>query len=377
MVRMEQTPGPSDTSPPAKIEGNAGTLTTGSNHADLPRARITSRATIRDVSRLAEVSIKTVSRVMNNQNYVSAETRARVEQVMSELSFQPSSAARALAGHRSHQIAVICDNPSPWYVYEIQYGVRVRCQQSRVRMIAQPYDRDSPTLLDDILTLVDQVHPDGLVLTPPACDDPEVLNALRRRSVPFVRIQPGTQAGISSSASIDNEQAAKDVTRHLLELGHTRIGFIVGDRGYMSSGHRLNGFLSALGEAGVPIPPDYIRSGLFDFASGVEQAERLLALPAPPTAIFASNDDMAAGVLANAHRQGVDVPGSLSVAGFDDTPFASVVWPALTTVRQPVRLLADAAADLLLRPPTAPEDRQIPYELVVRQSTGPAKGCSA
>ena len=373
MDRMEQTPGPSDTGPAAKIEGTAGTLAPGSDHAGLPRARIPSRATIRDVSRLAAVSIKTVSRVMNNQNYVRAETRARVEQVMAELSFQPSSAARALAGHRSHQIAVICDNPSPWYVYEIQYGVRVRCQQSRVRMIAQPYDRGSPTLLDDILTLVDQVHPDGLVLTPPACDDPEVLDELLRRAVTFVRIQPGTQAGISSSASIDNEQAARDLTHHLLELGHTRIGFIVGDRGYMSSGHRLDGFLGALRAAGVPIPPEYIRSGLFDFASGVEQAERLLALPTPPTAIFASNDDMAAGVLATAHRQGIDVPGELSVVGFDDTPFASVVWPALTTVRQPVRLLADAAADLLLRAPAVPEDRQIPYELVVRQSSGPAK----
>ena len=337
------------------------------------RGRITGRATIRDVSRIAEVSIKTVSRVMNNQNYVSADTRARVEQVMAELSFQPSSAARALAGHRSHQIAVICDNPSPWYVYEIQYGIRVRCQQNRVRMIAQPYDRGSPTLLEDILTLVDQVHPDGLVLTPPACDDAQVLDELQRREIPFVRIQPGTRAGISSSASIDNEQAAKEVTRYLLKLGHTRIGFIVGDLGYMSSQRRLDGFLSALTEAGVVLPPVYIRFGLFDFASGVEQAERLLALPEPPTAIFASNDDMAAGVLATAHRQGIAVPRDLSVVGFDDTPFASVVWPALTTVRQPVRLLAEAAADLLLKPPVEPDDRQLPYELVVRQSTGPAK----
>ena len=341
--------------------------------AGLSLGRISGRATIRDVSRIAEVSIKTVSRVMNNQNYVSAETRARVEQVMAELCFQPSSAARALAGHRSHQVVVICDNPSPWYVYEVQYGVRIRCQRDRVRMIAQPYDRGSPTLLEDILTLVDQVHPDGLVLTPPVCDATQVLDELLSRKVPFVRIQPGIRAGISSSVSIDNEQAAQDVTRHLLELGHTRIGFIVGDRGYMSSDRRLDGFLSALSEAGILIPPDYIRFGLYDFASGVEQAERLLALPEPPTAIFASNDDMAAGVLATAHREGISVPGDLSVVGFDDTPFASVVWPALTTVRQPVRLLAEAAADLLLTATSEPEDRKIAYELVVRQSTGPVK----
>ncbi len=365
---MEQIPDPSTAD-----RSTAKNTPAGPDGMVVSRGRITGRATIRDVSRIAEVSIKTVSRVMNNQNYVSADTRARVEQVMAELSFQPSSAARALAGHRSHQIAVICDNPSPWYVYEIQYGIRVRCQQNRVRMIAQPYDRGSPTLLEDILTLVDQVHPDGLVLTPPACDDAQVLDELQRREIPFVRIQPGTRAGISSSASIDNEQAAKEVTRYLLKLGHTRIGFIVGDLGYMSSQRRLDGFLSALTEAGVVLPPVYIRFGLFDFASGVEQAERLLALPEPPTAIFASNDDMAAGVLATAHRQGIAVPRDLSVVGFDDTPFASVVWPALTTVRQPVRLLAEAAADLLLKPPVEPDDRQLPYELVVRQSTGPAK----
>ncbi len=370
---MEQTPGDADINTSMATESTESTLPKGSEEAVLPREHGMTRSTIRDVSRVAEVSIKTVSRVINNQDYVSAETRARVERVMTELFFQPSSAARALAGHRSHQIAVICDNPSPSYVYEIQYGIRLRCQQSGVRMIAQPYDRGSPTLLDDILTLVDQVHPDGLVLTPPACDDAQVLAELLRREVPFVRIQPGTRAGVSSSVFIDNEQAARDVTHHLLELGHTRIGFIVGDRGYASSDHRLNGFLGALADAGVPIPADYIRFGFFDFASGVEQAERLLTLPAPPTAIFASNDDMAAGVLTTAHRRGVSVPGELSVVGFDDTPFASIVWPALTTVRQPVRLLAAAAADLLLKPPPTPEDRRIAYEFVVRQSTGPVK----
>ena len=358
MNRMEQSSGP-----------DIGNLKSGPVPSSTGAKAVPGRATIRDVSRIAEVSIKTVSRVMNNQDYVSAETRARVEQVMAQLSFQPSSAARALAGRRSHQIAVICDNPSPWYVYEVQYGIRVRCQQNRVRMIAQPYDRGSPTLLDDILSLVDQVHPDGLVLTPPACDDAQVLQELMLRQVPFVRIQPGIRPGISCSASIDNEQAARDVAGHLLELGHTRIAMIVGDLGYMSSERRLRGFLTALEHAGVHVPPQYIRVGFFDFASGVAAAEFLLALPEPPTAIFASNDDMAAGVLATAHRQGIEVPGRLSVVGFDDTPFASIVWPALTTIRQPVRLLAEAAADLLLNPPEQPEDRMIPHELVVRQST--------
>ena len=329
------------------------------------------RATIRDVSRVAEVSIKTVSRVINNEKYISAETRARVEQVMEQLSFQPSSAARALAGHRSHQIAIICDNPNPWYVYEVQYGARARCQLNGVRMIAQPYERGSATLLEDIISLVAQVHPDGLVLTPPVCDEVRVLKELARRRVPFVRVQPGIMVEMTSSAYIDNEQAAHEMTCHLLGLGHRRIGFVVGDVSYAASEHRLNGYTRALSEAGLRLDLDLVQQGTFTFASGATAAELLLALPDPPTAIFASNDDMAAGALATAHRAGLDVPGRLSVAGFDDTSFASIVWPALTTIRQPVRALAEAAADLLLDPPEQRQRRKIDYELVVRDSTGP------
>lgn len=332
-----------------------------------------SPATIRDVSRIAEVSIKTVSRVINNEKYVSAATRARIERVMAELSFQPNFAARALAGHRSHQIAVICDNPSPWYVYEIQHGTRLRCQQDGVRMIAQPYDRGSPNLLEDIVSLVDQVHPDGIVLTPPACDNAQLLQELNRRKVPFVRVQPGTHMKISSSAFIDNEGAAYAMTQHLLSLRHKRIGFIVGDRAYAVSEQRLHGFERAMREIRLPRDPLLVREGLFDFASGVAAAEAFLSMPNPPTAIFASNDDMAAGALAAAHRLNLNVPADLSVAGFDDTSFASIVWPALTTIRQPVRALAEAAADLLLAPPEDFENRQIPYELVLRDSTGQAR----
>ncbi len=333
----------------------------------------TPRATIRDVSRLAEVSIKTVSRVINNEKYVTAQTRARVEQVMAQLSFQPSFAARTLKAHRSYQIAVICDNPSPWYVYEVQHGIRARCQRDGVRMIAQPYDRASPTLLEDILSLVKQAHPDGLVLTPPACDDVRVLHELTQRKIPFVRVQPGFHPQLTSSTFIDNESAAFSMTRHLLDLGHRRIGFIVGDLAYAASHLRLAGYTRALTEAGLHPESELIQPGSFDFASGQAAASRLLALPIPPTAIFASNDDMAAGVLATAHHMKIPVPEALSVAGFDDTPFAGIVWPSLTTIRQPVRALAEAAADLLLAPPANIERRNIRYELIVRDSTGPVR----
>jgi LacI family transcriptional regulator len=328
------------------------------------------RPTIRDVSRIAGVSIKTVSRVINDQQYVSDDKRKRVLEVMAEIGFQPSQAARALKGGRSHQIALICDNPNPWYVYEIQAGVRERCAEDRVRMIAQPYDRASPTLLEDIVALIDQAHPDGLVLAPPACDDHRVTDELERRAIPFVRLQPGGQASSAPSVLIDNEQAAFDMTQHLLGLGHRRIGFIVGDRSYAASGQRLAGHLRALSAAGVDVDLDYVRQGQFDFASGQSGADALLDLAEPPTAIAASSDDLAAGVLAAAHRRGIAVPAQLSVSGFDDAPLAQAVWPALTTVRQPVRACAAAAAGLLLDT-EAPREQWLAHELVIRDSTAP------
>ena len=331
-----------------------------------PRAR----PTIRDVSRLAGVSFKTVSRVINDQQYVSADTRERVLAVMAEIGFQPNQAARALAGHRSHQIALICDNPNPWYVYEVQAGVRERCGRDNVRMIAQPYDRAAPALLDDIVALIDQAHPDGLVLAPPACDDRAVIDELERRRIPFVRLQPGARIDGVPATAIDNEQAAFDMTRHLVGLGHTRIGFVVGERSYAASGQRLAGHLRALADAGIAVDLDQICQGAFDFASGKAAADRLLDLVPPPTAIFAASDDMAAGVLAAAHRRGIAVPAALSVAGFDDAPLAEIVWPPLTTVHQPLRALAAAAADLLLDP-AGPRDRRLDHRLVLRESTAP------
>jgi LacI family transcriptional regulator len=233
-----------------------------------------SRPTIRDVSRLAGVSIKTVSRVINHQQYVSDEKRARVLAIMAEIGFQPSQAARALAGHRSHQIALICDNPNPWYVYEVQAGVRERCGLDDIRMIAQPYDRASPSLLDDIVSLIDQAHPDGLVLTPPACDDQRVIAELHRRGIPFARLQPGLRIDGSPIARIDNERAAYDMTVYLLGLGHRRVAFIVGDRSYAASAQRYAGYVRALAGGSLAVDPDYIRQGAFDFQSGSRRASR-------------------------------------------------------------------------------------------------------
>ena len=335
-----------------------------------PRKPTPARATIRDVSRLAGVSIKTVSRVLNNEKYVQGDTRARVEQAIQQLGFQPSFAARALAGRRTHQIALICDNPNPWYMYEVVAGARARCALDGVRVLAQPYDRAAGTLLEDVVRLVDQVHPDGIILTPPGCDDPRVLHELSRRKVPIVRIQPGVSPEETPAVGIDNEAAMYAVTQYLIAHGHRRIGFIVGDRSYPVSEQRLNGYMRALTEAGQRVSMNLLEQGSFEFSSGIRAADRLLKRAKPPTAILASNDEMAAGVLAAAHRRGMDVPGELSVAGFDDAPIAQMTWPSLTTVRQPLRQLAEEAAKLLLSPAAPASLLTLAHELIERDSTG-------
>ncbi len=329
------------------------------------------RSTIKDVSDIAGVSMKTVSRVLNKERYVSEATRLRVEQAVAQLNFQPSAAARTLAGKRSHQIALIYDNHSPHYIHQIQTGVWARCRQEGVRLLAQPADVGSADLAREVGGLIDQTQVDGVILSSPVTDVVAVLEELERRAVAYVRISPGTEHERSSSVTMDDVQAADDMTSHLVALGHRRIAFVIGHPNHTASDLRLFGYRRALDRAGLAFEPKYVRPGQFDFESGEAAADVLLDLSPRPTAIFASNDDMAAGVLTVAHRRGLAVPGDLSVAGFDDTALASQLWPPLTTVRQPTRELAYAAAGLLFGAADEIVHRRLPHELVVRASTAP------
>jgi LacI family transcriptional regulator len=313
--------------------------------------------------------MKTVSRVLNKERYVSESTRLRVEKAVAELNFRPSVAARILAGKRSYQIALIYDNHSPHYIHQIQNGVWARCIEEGVRLLAQPSDVASPNLAREIGGLIDQTQVDGVILSSPVTDAPGALEELEQRGIPYVRISPGTDYDRSSSVSMDDVQAADDMTRHLIALGHRRIGFIIGHTNHTASDQRLFGYRRALDRAGLSFEPKYVRPGAFDFASGEAAGDVLLDLAQPPTAIFASNDDMAAGVLTVAHRRGLSVPGDLSVVGFDDTALASQLWPPLTTVRQPTRELAYAAAGLLFDATDEVVHRRLPHELVIRAST--------
>jgi LacI family transcriptional regulator len=331
-----------------------------------------SRANIRDVAARAGVAVKTVSRVMNGHPYVSAELRARVEMAMAELDYRPSIAARILSGAKSGQVALIHDNHSPHYIFEIQKGCWDVCNAAGIRLLAQPVDVADPRVGEQVRGLVSETHVDGIILSSPVTDCDPVLRALETMDVPFVRISPGTNHALTSSVFMDDAQAADDMTTHLVNAGHRRIGFIKGHASHMASEERLSGYARALGRFGIAFDPLLVVEGAFDFDSGVAGAKALLDQPDRPTAIFASNDDMAAGVLAVAHDRGVAVPGELSVTGFDDTTLARTVWPPLTTIRQPMADLARTATQILIAGGDITHKR-LPHELVERASVAPPK----
>jgi len=328
------------------------------------------RANIRDVAARAGVAVKTVSRVLNGHPYVSADTKARVEAAMASLEFRPSVAARILSGAKSNQIALIYDNHSPYYMFQIQTGCWDLCREKGVRLLAQPVDVADPLVGEQVRGLVSESHVDGIVLSSPVTDCEAVLKALDAMDIPFVRISPGTNHALTSSVFMDDAQAADDMTSHLINLGHRRIGFIKGHPNHMASDDRLFGYRRALDRAGIAFEPALVCDGEFDFDSGVRAGRMLLDLAAPPTAIFAANDDMAAGVLAVAHDRGIAVPARLSVAGFDDTTLARTVWPPLTTIHQPMAELARTATAILIEGGEICH-RRLPHTLVERGSVAP------
>jgi LacI family transcriptional regulator len=333
-------------------------------------------ATIYDVAAAAGVSIKTVSRVLNREPNVRHVTRERVVDVASRLRYRPNASARSLAGSRSYLIGLLIDNPSLGYVAELQFGAMARCRQEGFHLVAEPIETGAPDTAARLRAMLVDLHLDGVILTPPACDDLEVLSVLEAAGAPFVRIAPGREPGRAACVRMDDAAAAHELTGLLLQLGHRDIGFILGDPAHGAAAARCAGFKAAMAEAGVEVRPDRLRQGDFSYRSGVLAAEALLAGPDRPTAIFAGNDDMALGAISTANRLGLSVPGDVSVCGFDDTPAARAVWPRLTTVRQPIVEMAQEAAGLLIAGSMIddrgrPVERLLAFRIEARESTAP------
>ena len=333
------------------------------------------RPTISTVAARARVSIKTVSRVLNNSDCVTPATRAHVMDVIRELRFSPSPTARTLAGHRSLQVGMPFDSSAVRYVTEVQMGSLPTLRASNYRVVMHACDAYADDIVEDILMFVERVHVDGIVLTPPLSHMEAIVDALVEHSVPFVKIAASRRTDFSRNVFTNEREACASLVCHLADQGHDRIGFIMGRSGCTASEQRYLGYLDGLKQARLTLEPALIGRGANSVASGMACGRELLIRPrrARPTAIFASNDEMAAGVLRAAHDLGIAVPGELSVAGFEDSPIASQIWPRLTTIRQPIRVMAERAAELLMAQLRGdPQDTTVQLvesSLILRQST--------
>lgn len=343
-------------------------------------------STIYDVAAAAGVSIKSVSRVLNGEPNVSDALRTKVGKAVEDLGYRRSLSARGLAGSSSSVIAALVDagmTIEHWrsgsgndYLSRLELGVLMELRQVDYHLMVELVDYASPHLRRDLSALLSSIRPEGVLLTPPNSDHPLVLDILDEHGISYARIGAKHDLERGVLVSMDERQAAQDMTEHLINLGHRRIGFIGGPAAYAASGLRRDGFLAAMKAHDLEVLPAAVTEGDFTFSAGISGIARLLDAVPDVTAVFGASDDMALGAIKGAVARGLRVPDDLSVAGFDDSPSAMFSTPALTTIRQPVAEMAAAAAQRLTPPLRMRLDAAqttgpvvVPYRLIARGST--------
>ncbi len=340
------------------------------------------RATIFDVAKAANVSIKTVSRVVNREPNVRASTQERVEKSIAELNYRPDQSARNLASHRTNLIGLIYDDPSAYelpsagYIIRMQQGALKACRSSLSELLIYPCNYRDKDVGEQLKSLIEEARPAGIVLAAPLSNMPKIVRAVESTGTPYVRMSPGAKNGKRLSVATNDRDISAEMTRYLASLGHKSIAFITGHTSHKAVANRFDGYQDGLEQSGLKFSESLVVAGDNSIGSGEECATRLLSRKQPPTAIFAANDDMAAGVIRVAARMGIDVPGQLSVAGCDDITLAQQITPTLTTIRQPLAAMAEHAAMALIdgkRKSTAMGGTEvIPATIKIRESTGPA-----
>jgi len=341
-----------------------------------------SRPTIFDVAKLAGVSIKTVSRVVNREPNVRASTRERVEDAIAALKYRPDQSARNLASHRSHLIGLVYDDPSVYelpssgYIIRMQQGALKACRSALSELLIHPCDFRKQKVGIELKELIDETRPAGIIVAAPLSNMPKILRTIEATGTPFVRLSPGNDSGKGLSVSTNDREISAEMTRYLAGLGHKRIAFITGDPDHKAVANRFLGYQDGLKESGLKFSESLVATGDNSFGSGETAAHKLLKRKKLPTAIFAANDDMAAGVIRVARRLGIDIPGQLSVAGFDDITLSRQLDPTLTTIRQPLVRMAERAAAMLVKGNSDDKVEDgpvvIPATIEIRESTGPA-----
>ncbi|WP_298633100.1 LacI family DNA-binding transcriptional regulator [uncultured Umboniibacter sp.] len=303
--------------------------------------------TIRDIAARAGVSFKTVSRVLNNESSVKDATKEKVMAIVEELGYQPNNAARNLAGNHTYSVGYIYNNPNAYYVIEFQEGLLKSCHNAGFELLIHPVKETDEALADVVDKLVKRSRIAGLVLTPPFSEDPATIEMLTTRKIPFVRVISG-QAPITNepnSVYVDDFKAAKEIGDYIVSLGHTDIAILSGDEEHASTQQRVSGFKSAL-ECQHHVK---VLNGEYSFESGVANMRALIEEGRVPSAVFALNDEIAAGALFAARLYGLQIPEQLSITGFEDSPFSRQTWPRLTTAHQPNHDIARSAGERLVK----------------------------
>ncbi len=330
------------------------------------------RPTIVDVANYAGVSTMTVSRVIRKQAKVSDATRKKVNHAIVELGYSPNLIARALVGAKVKRICILFGSLSSPFLGEVMFGALKATNAHDMNLLVENVEGEP-----DLVHIAEQFHSqwDGIVIPPPMSDVPALRKLVKTMNFPAVflssAIEPSKDGFLFNDIRIDDYKSAFEMTQLLIKKGHKRIAFLKGDDALAVSEKRLQGYADAMLEAKLPIFDEYIEFGDFTFGSGEEKGLTLLSLSRPPTAIFASNDDMAAGVITAAKHKGITIPSQLAVVGFDDSAIASIISPALTTVRQPVAEMAQQAIYQLLGDNKPPEVgvQWLDHAIVERETT--------
>jgi len=331
--------------------------------------------TIKEVAGHAGVSQMTVSRVINKRGLVRDSTRRKVENAVRELNYRPNLSARRLAGGKSLFVGLLYHNPSPGYLTRILVGGLNACRDRGHHLVIEDLGRRAP-YREPVKTAeyLGLAGLDGVIITPPLSNHRPFVEAIEALGITVILIAPENIHSQKLTVAMDDALAVEDMLNYIIGMGHSRIAIVKGPPDHPSSHHRFGGFMKKMENSGIPINPVYICEGDFTYRSGVDAGHQLLNRNNPPTAIFACNDDMAAGAVAAANMRGLYVPDDLSVAGFDDTEIATNIWPELTTIKQPIAEMSSRAVDLLTA--YVQDDAEamstfselLQYELVIRES---------
>jgi LacI family transcriptional regulator len=328
-------------------------------------------STIYDVAAMAGVSVKTVSRALNQHPNVSAKTKEKIDQAIAKLDYTPSLIARQMRTGENSAIGMLYGDPSSGYQSQLNHAMLKACSNARLYMAVELFDEGNVDWTNQVDRFIQRTDVASMVLVPPICDSADVHTLLRERGIRSVLISPSQPVPGFNAVCMDDRAAATQVTRHLLDLGHRRIAHIAGRENHVVTLLRRLGFEDAAVTAGLEIGRTaLVREGRFNFKEAMDCTKELLSLPDRPTAIFAANDHMAIAAIMMARQMGLRVPEDVSVAGFDDTWIGQSVWPSLTTIAQPLEAIASLAVELLQNGAThLSANHVLAHEFIVRGST--------